>query len=89
MDLEPLSFSQPEVQRDPLPFVRKLLAGPRVYVDPLTGIPMVTRHADIAYVYAHPKVSILRRTVSSATWSTAYSRRARSANSRRASRRSR
>ena len=52
----PVSFAQPEVQRDPFPFVRKLLAGPRVYTDPLTGIPMVTRYSDIAHVYAHPKI---------------------------------
>lgn len=54
---EPLSFAQPEVQRNPFPLVSKLLAMERpVYPDPITGQLVVTRYSDIDYVLSNPKI---------------------------------
>jgi cytochrome P450 len=50
------SLASPEVQRCPFPFLKRLLTEAPVYVDPLTGMYIVSRYDDIGFVSAHPEL---------------------------------
>lgn len=50
------SFTNPEIQKCPFPFIAKLHADAPVYHDPVTKFHVVARYEDIAYVSAHPEL---------------------------------
>lgn len=50
------SYSDPEVQRCPFPFLTRLLEEAPVYRDPGTGMFIVSRYDDINYVNSHPEI---------------------------------
>ena len=50
------SFSDPEVQKCPFPFIRKLHEEAPVYHDPVSGFVVVSRYDDIAFVNMHPEL---------------------------------
>jgi cytochrome P450 len=52
---DPISFAQPDVQRNPMPLVRKLLAADApITLDPITGFYVAARWQDIDYIYSRP-----------------------------------
>ena len=57
------SLASPDVQRCPIPFLNRLLAEAPVYIDPVTGMYIVSRYEDIAYVASHPEVFSNKTTV--------------------------
>ena len=50
------SFSDPEVQKCPFPFIKKLHEEAPVYRDPISGFVVVSRYDDIAFVNMHPEL---------------------------------
>jgi cytochrome P450 len=50
------TWSSDETQECPYPFFEKLLEEAPVYRDPVTGMYIVTRYADISYVVEHPEI---------------------------------
>ena len=50
------SYSSPEVQSCPFPFLTRLLEEAPVYRDPGTGMYIVSRYADINYVNSNPQL---------------------------------
>lgn len=50
------SFTNPEIQKCPFPFIAKLHKDAPVYQDPVTKFHVVSRYEDIAYVSAHPEL---------------------------------
>jgi cytochrome P450 len=50
------SWSSPEVQSCPFPFLSRLQEEAPVYLDPGTGFYMVTRYKDIGYAADHPEI---------------------------------
>lgn len=50
------SFTDPEIQKCPFPFIAKLHKEAPVYQDPVSKMYVVARYEDIAYVSAHPEL---------------------------------
>lgn len=50
------SFTNPQVQKCPFPFIHELHATAPVYRDPVTGFFVLSRFDDIAYVSMHPEL---------------------------------
>ena len=50
------TYSSPEVQSCPFPFLNRLLEEAPVYRDPGTGMYIVSRYADISYVNSNPQI---------------------------------
>ena len=50
------SFTNPEIQKCPFPFIARLHESAPVYQDPISHFFIVSRFDDIAYVSAHPEI---------------------------------
>src|SRR5579859_3110842 len=50
------SFTNPQVQKCPFPFIRELHETAPIYRDPVTGFFVLSRFDDIAYVSMHPEL---------------------------------
>lgn len=50
------SFTNPEIQKCPYPFIARLHESAPVYRDPATGFFVIARYDDISYVSAHPEL---------------------------------
>lgn len=50
------SFTDPEIQKCPFPFIEQLHRSAPVYQDPITKFFVIARYDDISYVSAHPEL---------------------------------
>ena len=53
---EQVSFTQPDVQRCPFPFMAQLQKEAPIYRDPVTGFLVVSRYNDIVHVSQHTEI---------------------------------